>query len=70
LKRSVQTSFSTRSDDRREIEDFSERSVRNHVALELLWGSVPHKLEQTDLVVDDQEHNIVLVNPLELESIT
>jgi hypothetical protein len=43
--------------------------VSNHVALELLWGNVPHKLEQPDLMVDDQEHNIVLVNPLKPESI-
>ena len=47
-----------------EVEHLGELRVRKEVVLELDGVEVPGKLEQALLVVDDEEHRVVLVDPL------
>ena len=55
-------------EDGGEVEHLGELGVREDVVLELDGVEVPGKLEQALLVVDDEEHRVVLVDPLIRES--
>jgi hypothetical protein len=44
--------------------------VSKYVVTIFFWAEIADKLEQSELVVNDQEHRIVFVDTLELEGMT
>jgi len=61
------TCFSTRGENCGEIKDLSNSSVCENVVPIFLWFKVANQLEQPDLVVNYQNHRVVLVNTLKCE---
>lgn len=56
------TLFSARRDNGRQVEDHTKGGVEIDVVPELFGSPVADKLEEPDLVVDDEESHIGLVN--------
>lgn len=61
-KRPVGACLGAGGEDRGEVKNISESSVCEDVVFELVGGEVADELEETELVVDDQEHGLVLVD--------
>ena len=60
----ARTAVSAGGQDRRKAEDLSKSGVSEDVALERGRDLVAGKLEQTLLMVDDQEDGVLLVKPV------
>ena len=60
------TCFGTGSQDGRQVEHFSNGGVAYDVILEYIRLHVAGHLEQSNLMVDDQQDDVVLVNPFKL----
>ena len=61
------TSLRTGSENSREVERLSHSSVSQNVITIFVRSNVAHELEETELVVNDEQNGVILVDALKFE---